>query len=71
MKKATIYKPVVAEITQEQFDSGIIDIDLAGAELIRIEEQTDGHWEVTNAMNGYGYNTREEYIGAKVEFSEE
>lgn len=57
---------MIAEISEEEFNNGVADIDLGGSEMVQIQE-INGVWKVTNAMNGYGYNTRHEYNDAKVE----
>lgn len=64
MRKVVI-RDMVAEIPEDALFGGIIDIEFGNDYQIRIANNTEG-WIVTNAVNGYGENCREEFVNEEV-----
>ena len=66
MKTVIIQVPMIAEISEEEFNTGSADVDFGGGQLIQIQKHSDG-WFVSNAANGHGFNNFEVYKNSKVE----
>ena len=59
---------LVKRIAKSDLDSGSIDIDFGGQYMIQIQNKDTLKWIVTNAMNGGGYNCKEQFEKCEVIF---
>ena len=62
----------IQRINTDELKNEFIDINFDGQAMIQIRQHPSGsHWEVSNAMDGYGHNRYEDFKDFKVIFLED